>query len=151
MDWRLAGHVTPTKNTVLAADVAAAQARMEETIRRAEALEVALEESRAELASHRTRLATVVAELDAERKVVIEQQSLLEQADERLRAAFAIVSADALRANNRSFLELAKTSLGDFQKQASSDLEHRQQTINELVKPLHESLARVECQASPSR
>ena len=133
-----------SKNTILAADVAAAQARREETVRRAEASEVALEESRTELASHRTRLATVVAELDAERKAVIERQSLLEQADERLRAAFATVSAEALRANNRSFLELAKTSLGDFQKQASSDLEHRQQTINELVKPLHESLTRVD-------
>ena len=133
-----------SKNAILAADIAAAQARMEETVRRAEVSEVALEESRAELASHRTRLATVAAELDAERKVVTERQSLLEQSDERLRAAFAIVSADALRANNRSFLELAKTSLGDFQKQASSDLEHRQQTINDLVKPLHESLARVD-------
>jgi DNA recombination protein RmuC len=132
------------KNAVLVANGAAAQARMEETIRRAEALEVALEKSHAELASHRTRLATVVAELAAERKAGIERQSLLEQADERSRATFAIVSADALRANNRSFLELAKTSLGDFQKQASSDLEHRQQTINELVKPLHESLAKVD-------
>ena len=50
----------------------------------------------------------------------------------------------ALRANSRSFLELARTSLGEFQKQASSDLEHRQQTIDDLVKPLHDSLAKVD-------
>ena len=128
----------------LAADAAAAQARMEETLRRAETLDTALAESQRELADHRTRLAAVGAELDTERKVVAERQSLLDQADERLRSAFATVSADALRANSRSFLELARTSLGEFQKQASSDLEHRQQTIDDLVKPLHDSLAKVD-------
>jgi len=35
-----------------------------------------------------------------------------------LRDAFATVSADALRANNQSFLQLAKASLSEFQKQA---------------------------------
>ena len=88
--------------------------------------------------------AGVVAELDTERKVAAERQSLLEQADERLRAAFATVSAEALRSNSRTFLNLAKASLGEFQKQAASDLERRQQTIDDLVKPLHESLAKVD-------
>ncbi|MEE8128779.1 MAG: DNA recombination protein RmuC [Vicinamibacterales bacterium] len=132
------------RHTQLTADTASAQARLEETIGRVAALDSALTESQRELAACRERLAGVGAELDTERKVAAERQSLLEQADERLRAAFATVSAEALRSNSRTFLDLAKASLGEFQKQAASDLEHRQQTIDDLVKPLHESLAKVD-------
>ena len=85
----------------LAADAAAAQARMQETRRRAETLDTALAESQRELAAHRTRLAAVGAKLDTERKVVAERQSLLDQADERLRSAFATVSADAADSTGR--------------------------------------------------
>jgi len=68
---------------------------------------------------------------------------LLEQAERTLREAFASVSADALRANNQSFLQLAKTSLSEFQKQAAVDLDHRQRSIDGLVKPLQETLGQV--------
>lgn len=132
------------KSVLLASDAAAAKARMEETVRRAETLDVSLAEARDELSASRTQLATISAELNAERKVVAERQSLLDHADERLRATFAVASAEALRANSQSFLELAKTSLGEFQKQATGDLERRQQTIGGLVTPLQESLAKAD-------
>ena len=54
------------------------------------------------------------------------------------------MSAEALRANNQSFLQLAKTSLSEFQKQAAVDLDHRQRSIDSLVKPLHETLGQVD-------
>ena len=84
------------------------------------------------------------ASLHAERTAAVEREARLEQTDERLRATFAALSANALRTNNQSFLELARSSLAHYQKQASTDLEHRQQQIGDLVKPLHESLARVD-------
>ena len=128
----------------MAADTAAAQARLDETASRAAALDEALAESRRDVTLHKERLASVNAALAAERKMVAERQSMLEQSDERLKSAFVALSADALRTNNQSFLELARASLGEFQQHAVNDLQHRQETIGELVRPLHDSLAKVD-------
>src|SRR5215469_7412758 len=46
----------------------------------------------------------------------------------------------ALDVNNRSFLELARVHLGQFQQGARSDLEARQTAIDELLRPVRESL-----------
>jgi DNA recombination protein RmuC len=67
-----------------------------------------------------------------------------QRAETALRDAFASLSAEALRQNNQSFLALAQTKLGEFQQSASSDLERRQQAVGDLVRPIQESLARVD-------
>ena len=64
--------------------------------------------------------------------------------ERRLRDAFASLSAEALRQNNQSFLDLAQTKLGDFQQSASFDLEQRQRAVGDLVRPIHDALARVD-------
>ena len=46
--------------------------------------------------------------------------------------------------NNRTFLDLAQTKLGEFQQSAKVDLDGRQRAIADLVQPLKESLARVD-------
>lgn len=66
------------------------------------------------------------------------------QADARLRDAFASLSAEALRRNNQSFLDLARAQLGEFQQSAAFDLAQRQQAVDELVRPIREALARVD-------
>ena len=53
------------------------------------------------------------------------------------RDAFAALSAEALRQNNRSFLDLAETRL-------SSDTASRQRAVDDLVRPIQEALARVD-------
>jgi len=58
----------------------------------------------------------------------------------KLREAFKSLSADALHANNQAFLDLASQSLGQFQQGARAELEGRQKAIDELVKPIRESL-----------
>ena len=90
--------------------------------------------------------ASAQASLAAERKAAADRESLLVQSDDRLQRTFSALSADALRLNNQSFLELAKASLAEYQKEAVTDLEHRQQKIGDLVKPIHESLVRVDAQ-----
>ncbi|MEA2725099.1 MAG: recombination protein RmuC [Gemmatimonadales bacterium] len=60
------------------------------------------------------------------------------------RDTFASLSAEALRQNNQSFLALAQTKLGEFQQSASSDLEKRQKAVDDLVRPIHEALTRVD-------
>ena len=132
------------------ADAAAARARAEEIAKRVAQLDAALETRERELADARQRsseqterLVRATAELDGERRSADDRLRLLQQAEQTLREAFASVSAEALRANNQSFLQLAKASLGEFQKQAALDLDYRQRSIDSLVKPLHETLGQV--------
>src|SRR3954468_5275724 len=82
--------------------------------------------------------------LDAERKASGEKLRLLNEAQAKLSDAFKVLSAEALQSNNQSFLHLAKSALETFQEGARGDLERRQQAIGELVKPLRESLDKVD-------
>ena len=95
----------------------------------------------AELAATRARLE---AELAGERRAAAEKLRVLEDAEVKLREAFARLSSDALRQNNQSFLDLAKTSLSEFQQSARQDLDGRRKAIEDLVQPLKESLSKVD-------
>jgi DNA recombination protein RmuC len=85
-----------------------------------------------------------MAELEAERRSSGEKLAVLRDAEGKLREAFQALSAEALRGNTLSFLELAKASLGEFQKSATADLGSRQQAIAELVQPIRDSLQQVD-------
>lgn len=65
-------------------------------------------------------------------------------AHERLTNEFKALSADALRSNRADFLEQAKQAFALLQQQSAGDLEKRQQAIDSLVKPLRESLEKVD-------
>jgi DNA recombination protein RmuC len=94
----------------------------------------------ADLAAER---AVSAVRIEAERQLAAEKVSLLREGETRLREAFASLSAEALRTNTRSFLDLAKTSLAEYQRAAVTDLQAREQAVSELVKPLRESLDKV--------
>jgi DNA recombination protein RmuC len=89
------------------------------------------------------RLAKTEATREAEKCAMEEKLALLEQARENLSDAFKALSSEALKSNNRSFLDLAKATLEKFQETAHGDLARRQQAIGELVKPVRESLDKV--------
>ena len=97
-------------------------------------------------ARHAAEAARLVAELDAERRAAAEKLASLDRAGTTLRDAFAALSAEALRQNNRSFLELARASLAEFQQQAVTDLDGRQKAIAEALQPVKDSLSRVDAQ-----
>lgn len=80
---------------------------------------------------------------ESEKRLAREKQ-LLEQAREKMTEAFASLSAEALRSNNRSFLELAATSLEKYQEGARTDLETRHKAIQSLVEPVLNSLKQVD-------
>ena len=69
---------------------------------------------------------------------------MLNQAQEQLTTAFRAMSAQALQANNQTFLDLAAQTLGKFQQGAQGDLEKRQQAIQELVGPVKQSLEKLD-------
>lgn len=88
--------------------------------------------------------ARLKAELEAERAMLTEKLGVLNQAQEQLTSAFRAMSAQALQANNQTFLDLAAQTLGKFQQGAQGDLEKRQQAIQELVGPVKQSLEKLD-------
>ncbi|HEV8202749.1 MAG TPA: DNA recombination protein RmuC [Pyrinomonadaceae bacterium] len=96
---------------------------------------------------HRQTLASLSAlqtRLEEERKANVDKITLLNNAEAKLADAFKALSADALRNNNQSFLDLAKQNLETFQQTAKSELERRQSAIGDMIKPLKESLEKVD-------
>ena len=91
-----------------------------------------------------TERAVLLTRLEEERKASQEKLTLLNNAEGKLADAFKALSADALRNNNQSFLDLAKQNLETFQQTAKGDLERRQIAIDDLIKPLKESLEKVD-------
>jgi DNA recombination protein RmuC len=84
------------------------------------------------------------ADLEGERRAAQERKDSFKQAADELAEKFKALSRDALKDNNQSFLELAHTTLQRFQQTAKGELEQRQQAIDQLVKPLRESLEKVD-------
>jgi DNA recombination protein RmuC len=74
-------------------------------------------------------------ELEHERRTGEERVALLEGAKEELSDAFKALAAEALRGNNESFLQLARTRL-----------EEKEKAVEHLVRPLRESLEKVDGQ-----
>jgi DNA recombination protein RmuC len=89
-------------------------------------LRSALETERAARAQAETRW-------DAARQSLEEQKRLLDDARERLTDTFKALSADALRQNQSTFLEMATSQLG-----------RRHEALDAAVRPLQEALVRYE-------
>lgn len=96
------------------------------------------------IADLRAQLAESQMALEQERKASEEKLALLKEAEAKLTETFNSISAQALQLNNQSFLALAKSTLEKFQETAKGDLEKRQQSISEIVKPVRESLDKVD-------
>jgi len=97
-----------------------------------------------DLAALKVRESELQTKLEEERKSGEEKLALVNEAKQNLSDAFKALSADALKSNNQSFLELANATLEKFQESAKTDLTARQQAIDNLVKPLKESLEKVD-------
>jgi DNA recombination protein RmuC len=106
------------------------------------ASELAAEKAaRAEMAAAGARLG---AELAAERAGAEARETALRSDRERLKAEFAELSASALRASSDDFLKLAQQSFEKLHEKSAGDLTSRQQAIDLVVKPLKESLEKVD-------
>lgn len=113
--------------------------------------ECELNQSRTELVSIKTSLATAQANQASAEKLLADQRAMHERALEEarvsqakaladLRDAFKALSADALKQTAPEFLRLAEQSFGKFQETAKGDLSQRQEAIKGLVEPLKQQL-----------
>lgn len=91
-----------------------------------------------------TKLAQTETILEEERKNNHEKMEMLSQIREQFSDTFRSLSLTALSENNASFLQLAKASFEKYQEGAFGDLKRRQEAIDNLVKPIRESLDKVD-------
>jgi DNA recombination protein RmuC len=106
--------------------------------------EVKLESLQRQVADARVDASALRERLEAERSAAAEKLALLDDAQKKLGDAFRVLSADALDRNNQNFLELAKNTLLQQQELAKTDLAAKSREIDQLVKPLKESLDKVD-------
>ena len=121
-----------------------AQSRSAATAERARLTIADLETTRTRLSEIENQKSKIENALSGERAAAAEKISALTDAHERLTTSFKALSADALRSNNQSFLELARETFGKLHQQSTDELGKRQQAIDSMVKPLKESLEKVD-------
>lgn len=90
------------------------------------------------------RAARLEAELEMARRDSAEKAEHLGRAAEEFQNAFKALAADALKSNNRSFLELARETFAREQAAAKGELEKREQAVAGIVKPISDSLEKVD-------
>lgn len=103
-----------------------------------------LEASQGEASNLRVQNAELQTTIAKERKISEEKLGLLAEAQTTLSDAFKALSAEALNTNNQAFVQLARETLEKYQEGARGDLEKRQQAIDQMVKPVRESLEKVD-------
>ena len=111
---------------------------------RLRALQRDLETLREKHLQESTARAAAEAQLNAGREHGQEKLQLLHEARQALADSFKALSTDALRHNNQSFLDLARSTLERFQEGARGDLEARQKAVDQMVQPLRDSLEKVD-------
>ncbi len=82
--------------------------------------------------------------LEHERKTHLEKVELLNQSHIKLTDTFKALSSDALKNNTESFLDLATAKFDKLQEGSKYDLTARQKAIDEMIKPIKQSLDKVE-------
>lgn len=106
------------------------------------------EEQLAKLQEENSSLKSKVAEKDVHIATQIakdqEKQNYFSQVQKQFMDTFKALSADALRNNAHSFIELATAKFEKLHEGAKGDLQLKQQAIDELIKPIKSSLEKVD-------
>jgi DNA recombination protein RmuC len=141
----VAGLLVATRRQAgLAAEVRAAEARLDDARQAAVGLGDELEQARSGLAAADAAQARSAAEIDHLQRAAAERAAAWEEDRQRLVGSFADLSNQALQRNTEQFLTLADTRLKEAQEAARGDLAQRQQAITHLLQPLQETLSKYE-------
>ncbi len=97
-----------------------------------------------DLSQAREGAARLESSLQGERQAAAERVAALQEAEQRLTQAFAALSAEALDASTKRFLELAASRFDTLRSEAGGDLDRRQAEIAGVVAPVKDVLTRLE-------
>lgn len=125
-----------------AAEATAARVRDLESLVRDR--EQQLHEAERVSAEARIELSRAQEQLAHEREATAEKLGVLESARKSLEDSFKALSSNALNQNAQTFLELARAALEKQQERAKGELETKSREIDSVVKPLRESLEKVD-------
>lgn len=117
------------------ADLREEAARLQEQLRAAEDRHVA------ELAQREGVYQERVAALEALRE---EQRRQVAELNEKYQSTFGSLAAEALKSSSGEFLKLAKEAFAAERAKAEADLEKRRAAVDELVRPIAETLKRTD-------
>lgn len=105
---------------------------------------LALQEATSAAMAVREENARLRADLAHQQRVVPQQLALLQDAQAQLKASFDALASTALRASTDEFLKLADQKLGNVQKEAIGEIDKRQMALDELIKPIRDTLTQVD-------
>jgi len=120
--------------------LAGAEARAE----RVETLETQARERQEQLAAAQAEVASLKGALEAERRQHAARLEELAKAEERVATQFKSIASEVLGSNAQRFLELVSERFESHNKAAAEDLGKRQTAIEQMVKPLADSLSKFE-------
>jgi DNA recombination protein RmuC len=83
-------------------------------------------------------------ELDRDRALHADRLRTYQAAETQFREAFQALSAEALRTNNATFLDLAESRLRETHSEAAADMEVRKKAIEDLLAPMARTLEQVD-------
>jgi DNA recombination protein RmuC len=109
---------------------------IEEKVRELEVVREAGEKARLEAGK-------LAARLDAEQKAAEEKIQALVAVEKSLKDSFEALAVNALDANSRRLMALAKGELDKQQMESAKDLAAKESAIEMLLKPMQESLAKL--------
>jgi DNA recombination protein RmuC len=92
------------------------------------------------LAKLASDLAVKDALIKSEETRIAEQETALSTVRESLMASFSELASDSLAKSNRAFLQLAEQNFAKHHTQSSATLKEREQSVENLVKPIREAL-----------
>jgi DNA recombination protein RmuC len=119
-------------------------ARIEDLLKDQDQVKAELEKQRRQSVEFQGAKAELEARLAEQAKMSEEKLAVVDQAQKQLTDTFQALSATALKSNNEAFLQLAQSALDKYQEGARTDLASRQKAIEEVLKPVRDSLGKVD-------
>lgn len=121
-----------------------------ELSRRQNKLEDELTETGRKLEDKSDEVSRLIAEkvrletrLDSEKEKLEEIQKLYDAVESEISDKFKTISYDVLKDNSKTFLEIARKTFETIQTEARGDLDSKRQSIENLIKPVMETMASV--------
>ncbi len=121
---------------------AEAGARLDEVTCARDEVVASIAEERSARQVAESGVARLQAELEGERRNLLEQRKQFEDARAQLTHEFRSIGAEALQQTQKQFIESATQTLAGQQRVASAELEQRRQAIDASLKPMRELLER---------
>ncbi len=105
--------------------------------------EMTIKEAHDKITTLTARASQLEEELKGERTAGQDKLDAWNKAEAKLTETFKALSSESLKSNNESFMQIANEVLDKHNSSAKGELEKRSEAIDELVKPLRESLKEV--------